>query len=321
MIFLNRKSPKLPVMDEFIRHLSKLKPVTICIAAICDVGYVDQKVYPKIILCADRFVSSLVQQEGAVVKIKKFTPYCLVMSSSNDSETSDMILERAMAKLRSLPEEEKLTLAQIVSIVRQECVSYKEERVSTEVLSKYNLLSKQVGVEPKAMISEAIKEIGDYDYQLEFQFIILGFDSPTEPHIYTINQDGAYRPNDLLGYAQIGSGGLLAYLQMTKSKHSKTDPSVSTIPLVYFAKKLSERAQGVGRVTDFYAIFYSFQEPPPKDYQCTIINLGRPELIKLMDESLATIEDYENNILDTMSQTVRSVLTKPKDATDISNNS
>jgi 20S proteasome alpha/beta subunit len=297
------------LMDEYIRHLSELEPVTICIAAICDVGY--EKLYPKIILCADRFVSSLVQQEGAMVKIKKLATHCLVMASSNDTETSDMLLERVRVKLQADADTsgKKYVISEIVDIVRQECIKYKEERISNEVLGKYNLIARKVGVDPKALVTDALEELDVYHYGLKCEFIIAGFDAPTEPHIYTVNQDGGYRSNDVLGYSQIGSGSLLAYFQMTKSGHSINDPSVNTIPIVYFAKKLSERAQGVGRITDLYAMFYSYHEKPPPNHVCSIMNLATQELIEQMDKSLEDIQRYETERLDAMGKEVHEVLT------------
>jgi 20S proteasome alpha/beta subunit len=300
-------------MDQFIRHLNAPEPMTVGIAAICDIGY--EKLYPKIVLCADRQVSSVVQYEGSGQKIKQMTPYCCAMASSTDSETSDMILEDARKKIQKRIQDGQsdLPIKDIVDIVKEECESFKQAMIEKDVLSKFNLTIKNTGTEPQTLAGRAIEEVNRYQYQLKFDFIILGFDSPTEPHIYVIDQDGNYRLCDSSGSAMIGSGSLLAFLQLTKSGHSKNEASVKTIPKVYFSKKVSERTGTVGRTTDLYAFFSTYVEPIPTKPTYRLVDFGTPGvLMEMMDGALDEIAKFENTKLTDLANTIYEILTGGK---------
>ena len=58
----------------------KLKPVTVCIAGICDAGTGT----PAIVFVADRLITAGIQFEGSQSKIKIMAPYCMAMQSSNE---------------------------------------------------------------------------------------------------------------------------------------------------------------------------------------------------------------------------------------------
>lgn len=230
----------------------KLKPVTICIAAICDID----KPAPAIVFCADRLISAgPIQFEGSTSKIKIMTAYCMAMQSSNDSLTSDAILEKAREKASKFDKPRKIV--EIVELIRAECLALKKQWIEDNILFKYNVTFDKLEVKPEATVAQAIKEVTDCknQYPFQFSFIVLGIEETKEAHLYTIDQDGQYWLQDSLGFATIGSGDYLAFPELTKHGYSRHFPAVVAIPRVYIAKKVAERVQGVGRHADLCILF------------------------------------------------------------------
>jgi hypothetical protein len=277
--------------DQFIRHLQHLKPVTVNIAAICDLDA--QTYYPKIVFSSDRLVSAGVQYEGGEPKIKQLTEYCYVMTSSNDSLTSDLILETIKDKIKSA--KNQMRIRDIVELLSEECVNFKRLRIEREVLSKYNLTSTNLNAPSETIINDAMKEVNDYEYPLECDFIVLGFDKETEPHLYKVNQKGDYRLCDSLGFVTSGSGGSLAFLEMTKYSYSRQEGMVTAIPRVYFAKKVSERAEGVGRYTDLYIMYPRIADNGKVTY--SVYEISATTLMNDLNKTFTEIQDNEGKKL------------------------
>jgi hypothetical protein len=121
--------------DYFIRYRSnktaRLKPVTICIAAICNVT-----LSPVVLFYADRLVSAGIQFEGGSSKVIHVTKNITVMESSNDSAASEMVLEGLRAKIDLT---KTYTVKQIAEMLAQECINHKKSELENNVVYRYNL--------------------------------------------------------------------------------------------------------------------------------------------------------------------------------------
>jgi hypothetical protein len=283
----------------------RLKPVTVCIAAICNINVPNQpELRPTIVFCADRLVSAGIQFESGEPKIKRITDYCYVMQSSNDSLVSDLILEKVCQKASLL--EKPVKIEEIVKIIRNECIAYRKEWTEDAILQKYNMAFEEFDVTPESIVSKAIEEVEDCEYPYVFQFIVLGIEPSFEAHLYVVEQDGRYRLYDSLGFAAIGNGGELAFLEMTKYGYSRNMPAILAIPKVYIAKKVSERAQGVGRYTDLAVLVFANKKGDP--FTPAIQALSTPEFIKKMEETYQTLMDSELKILNSLPKIVFEML-------------
>jgi hypothetical protein len=272
-------------MDEFIRCLmpNRERDMTVCIAAICDEGYDTH--LPKIVFCADRLVTAGVQFESGQPKIKMLAPNCFVMTSSTDSQSSDLILENTIGRLGV--GDQLRPISKIVELLGEECRKFKDLQIERDVFAKYKAAAKSIGADAKDVLHHAIEELQTYQYVLQCEFLLIGFDTPSEPHIYKIDQDGAYSLCDSTGFAAVGSGGWLAFLEMTKYAYSVHVGLNTAIPRVYFAKKVAERAAGVGRLTDIYSLAYIEKV---KSYQV----LGNTqEFIEEIEQTYQAIRKYE----------------------------
>ena len=73
------------------------------------------------------------------------------------------------------------------------------------------------------------------------------------------------------------------FLELTKHGYSRHFPAVVAIPRTYIAKKVSERAQGVGRITDLVILF--FNNPQGAEFLPTIQILSVPEFTQKLDDT------------------------------------
>lgn len=73
-------------------------------------------------------------------------------------------------------------------------------------------------------------------------------------HIFAIQHPGQLLPLATTGFGTIGSGGLHAGVRMSLGQHTRSATLVDTVYNVYEAKRASEVAPGVGKLTDMAVI-------------------------------------------------------------------
>src|SRR6185437_12229037 len=215
--------------DRFIRYRRKdnygLKKMTICIASICD-----KYENPKIVFCADKQIAGDVKFDRLMPKMRRIRRNCVVLESSDDVLISESILDDVEQRLKQ--ENDDLTIRQIVDIICKVCEEFKNKKIEKDVLSKYTHTSDFLKFDKNTYSQHALQERLNYKYP-PFEFIILGMDSPTEPHIFTVNHHGDYKPWDSVGYAVSGIGSDLAFSEMTKWNYSIFESLSLAITKVY----------------------------------------------------------------------------------------
>jgi len=307
---LYKKQPNR-YLKKYLKHkeIRGLEPVTVCIAAITNVGVVDKDKKPVplcIVFCADKLVSAGIEFESIEPKIRRITDYCYAMSSG-DAFASDLILRRVTQKI-GMPEK-TLSIEDIVKIISKECFDYKKEWYENNILWKYNLVFEAAKTTPESLVRNAVKDVEDYEYPLEFEFIVLGLEPSEEAHIFWMNQNGAYQLRDSLGFTTIGIGAQLAFPQMTKYGYSRYLPLISAIPIVYISKKVSERMQGVGQNTDLIVLHNNRTQEKPFAPMLWIAS-SQPDFMKQLDDAYLTIMKNETAELQNISQKVQEWLSK-----------
>jgi hypothetical protein len=227
--------------------------------------------------------------------------------SSGDAFESDLILERVRRKVGT--PENPLRIEEIVKMLSKECFDHKKEWFENNVLWKYNLVFEKAKTTPESIVGNAVKEVGEYQYQFEFEFVVLGIEPSNEAHLFYMNQDGAYQLQDSLGFTTIGIGKTLAFPQMTKYGYSRYVPISSAIPLVYISKKVSERMQGVGQLTDLAVLFNNMTKDAP--FVPTLwVPSTQPEFMKQLDDAYTTMIKNEAEELKNISKKVQEWLQK-----------
>ena len=137
-----------------------------------------------------------------------------------------------------------------------------------------------------------------------------------KPHIYKVDQKGNVALWDSLGFATTGSGGELAFLEMTKWYFGDDVPLPLAMPRIYFAKKSSERAEGVGRTTDF--AFLGYSPNTGGTMECNVYEISSDvELIKKLDKAFEDVRTSEAEILGHLATDINDVYkTKAKKRAD-----
>jgi 20S proteasome alpha/beta subunit len=90
-------------------------------------------------------------------------------------------------------------------------------------------------------------------FNLNVEIIIAGIDK-SKAHVSIIIHPGTIIPLDKLGYGAIGTGGIHAIMHLSLMGQTYQKELLETLCNVYFAKKASEVAPGVGQITDMAVI-------------------------------------------------------------------
>ena len=230
------------------QHSEKL--MTVCIAAIADANTES----PKIVFAADRLVSSWVNFESGVPKIRGLTNYAFVFIATNNAPIANGIILRVEEQIKSFSGK-KLTVEQIVQLISKECKNKLDGERERYVLSPFGLTYDEFIKKSKDMLKELANVImvnlcnfEDNDYEFEAEFMLIGIEE--KPSIYIINQKGEFTPSDYAGFATIGSGKYMAFPEITKFTYHPNVDMGQALVRVYNSKKIAERVGGVGKETD-----------------------------------------------------------------------
>jgi 20S proteasome alpha/beta subunit len=285
------------IFNRRLNYSNHRKNMTVCIAAICESG-----IEPKILLCADRLVSAGLQFEKGTSKIQRINHNCFALHASSDSLLSEKILDRV--KTRTQGENAKFSVKEIVDMFAEECIGLKKEKQEKDVISKYNFVADKAKIDPNKMIDKIMDELDYYPYP-NFEFIIAGFDSPDKPRLFKVNEEGYWTCHDSLGFTTTGDGQNLAFPEMTKWYYTTEQSMSLDIPRIYFAKRTSERIQGVGRSTDL--AFTVFREDiKTKELVVKFYDISADEgFIEKLDGSFEEFNTSEANIINKLAKDIQ----------------
>jgi hypothetical protein len=266
-----------------------VKPMTVCIAAICD-AYTEN---PKIIFAADRLVSAGIQFEHGIEKVYMINYNCYVMISSNDSLKTDMIVKRVESKVSG----KGVTVEETAKAFAKECEEQMKYEREKAILPKYGLSYDEL-IKKSSSVSEYLmkmiySDLSNWEYEFKAQFLVLGIDiNPYNPHIFIVQEDGDYKAYDYIGFATIGSGSDLAFPELAKFVYHPNINMDIAISRVYNAKKVAERVQGVGKWTDLH-ILHVYTDKTTKEK--SIIRWDAPEDFKsVLDRGILQMQAKEN---------------------------
>jgi len=287
-----------------VRHLTPVKPLTICIAARCEVG----SELPKIVFCADRMISAGLQFEHGVPKVQWVTQTSLVMTSSSDSLLSDGIAKKVQTRLLG----KTVDIEVVANTFREECLALKTRLIEQAVLTPLGLtheaLWKKSGEIPKEAFESIIDRLEGYGYDLQTKFMVFGIDKTGDlftPHIFLIDQDGNVEPQDFLGFCVIGSGDGMAFPEMTKHTWTPDVNFAEALVRVYNSKKAAERVGGVGKMTDLY-VLHVFQDDK-KVKQIGLWN-ATEEVRMLLDAGIENTDVKDHEVYETILSNLTKIL-------------
>ncbi len=280
------------------RYRKELKPMTVCIAAICDVVQQEGNIYPKIIYCIDKQITvenPPVAFEHGKPKMEMLTNSHYALVSSNDSLLSVMILESVKKSIRDKQVETK----ELVDLIKEKCIEFKNKKIEEDILIPLGLNHKSFidnsSKLPQQIVQSIIFSMQNYNYNFRTEIIIFGMDGVI-PHLYRIDENGNYTCYDFLGFVTVGNGYIHAFSEMTKYPYYTYVTMSEAILRVFISKRVSERASGVGKGTDFGLLTLGKNEKGELIPQMFDLN-SFPNLMDLLNKTYENLQAGYTKVL------------------------
>lgn len=214
--------------------------MTICLSTICNKG-------EYVIMIADSMITGeqlSIEFEQRTPKISKLSDHCVVSTAGNalvHTELFDAVRDE-IENLRSP------LIKDIVSCIKSCYVELRQRDIRERILSPRGFPTieyfYQVQNELVREVALTVQsEIDSYEYGLDV--LVAGVDSKGA-HIFHVLDPGTSFPFDSIGYHAIGSGESHAITTLIANEYHKDFDLPNALLLAYRAKKVAERAPGVG---------------------------------------------------------------------------
>lgn len=260
------------------RYRRKAKPLTICIAAICD----SETKNPKIIYCADKKLTGpyIEFEMGGSKFFETEQDNCFAMASGFITKAK-IVVDKVNSEIIQIQKSEnidRLPIRKIVDLFRKHSRIVREECLQDKVLSVYKMTNESYHEKLKSFPIEIrfkiLQEIDEFYRFFQLGFLVFGiegekFDNKVFPraYIYEVDSDGDWDDHSGEGYAMIGSGKIEAEPDITRKPYSSDLPYGEAVQRVYFAKKWSDKmAKGVGPTTEVGIIVFVVNEKKKDEY-------------------------------------------------------
>lgn len=225
--------------------------VTVCIAAVCESG-------KKIVVAADRMLTfpfpTNLEFETEEQKIEELASSCIALVSGSTAFATE-ILENVRKKLGGNLSPEIDNVLEIVKgeYTRTRMAKIDEMVISASLGGDYSRFLQKGGTLPNYLqVQSSVYQqlfMLTQQFNLNTDIIVAGIDS-IGAHISIVTHPGTILSLDKLGYGTIGTGGIHATICLSLSGQTSQKVLFETLYNVYAAKKASEKAPGVGEVTD-----------------------------------------------------------------------
>lgn len=217
--------------------------MTICVASIYGNGQ-------GVIMVADAMLTSdalAIQFEQKTPKIIPLTDKCMV-ATAGDALRPVELIERAM------PEIEKAkspTVSEIVRCLERCYKQMRHDKITTEILERRGIENLEVFYQmQRQMIPDVAmtiqSEIDGYDWGGSGLDLLIGGMDSKGAHIHQLSNPGSSLPFDAIGYQAIGSGLPHAMTTFIANNYHSSMSLERALLIAYEAKKVSEKAPGVG---------------------------------------------------------------------------
>lgn len=226
-----------------IESFSKKKgedKMTICISAICDEG-------KKIILASDSMLTNpglSLQFEQPTRKMTELSQSCIALTSGDALAHTEMF----GAVQQDIEALKKPSIDKIVKTVKDCYQNIRKREIEERILIPlgYRNFQEFLNAQQIMLPEIAMKTQRDIDmYQFGLSILLSGF-SGEKAHIFGIFDPGTSSCYDALGFHAIGSGLPHAVNTLIARECFPTTGWEEALMMVYEAKKMAEKAPGVG---------------------------------------------------------------------------
>lgn len=234
----------------------------------------------KVILLSDRMVTA-----GGGSLAFEHEPKYAMMSSNAIVLTAGSVLEPEILEDAKAEISERAPLRQIAERITESYRITRTKRVEQEILEKYGITSFEHFYNLQQRLHEdtnlgLLKRIEEYE--LGVALVLGGVDD--KGHLYYIDDPGACRSFDALGFCCVGSGDRHAEPVFAFYGFKPSISASQALQIGFEAKKRAEMAGGVGRETDAWLISRE------GCYEITSETIERLQQLRESQESLAKFQ-------------------------------
>jgi hypothetical protein len=230
--------------------------MTVCIAVSCEKNSAN----PRIVMVSDTLVTMGITSADALKGRWLADTWSVLMAGDDVTYAEDVISEAAI-QLGLKPTN---SLADAAAAMTHAYQTIRRKQIEDSYLSAYGLdmagfLAQSADYPTPTKRQSILDEIDKFN--LGCEFVVAGF-SPTTavPYIFQVCNPGKYIPQSLLGYWAIGSGEVNAITYLARRNQHANDALESTLYNAIAAKKLAEKAAGVGKTTVAYIMEFGKTE-------------------------------------------------------------
>lgn len=214
--------------------------MTICLAAICDNG-------KSVVLISDSMITGehlSIEFEHKTPKIIVLTENCAV-ATAGDALAHTELFEAVNLKVDKL---RTPRIAEIVECIKSCYVDLRQREVKERILNPRGIPNLRTFYQIQGSLVREIaltiqSEIDSYEYGLE---ILIGGIDEAGAHIHLVDDPGTSVAFDSIGYHAIGSGYPHAVTTLIANDYHQQFSLPKALLITYQAKKIAERAPGVG---------------------------------------------------------------------------
>ena len=221
--------------------------MTICIGAICQNKYV--------VIATDRMITvirpNIEYEQKGITKAIELTSNCVAATAGSALAFNPVFREACVG----IEKDSVKNISKIADIVRRSYVNQRNLKLEEEILSSVGL-SLQGYYQNNQMLQPQIaaallQQMQRYNYQL--WILIAGIDDHGG-HLWHIENPGRKACFDNIGFHAVGSGDHHAVSTFIANDFDPTIDLSHGLAIVYEAKKRSEKATGVGKLTDIMIV-------------------------------------------------------------------
>jgi 20S proteasome alpha/beta subunit len=221
--------------------------MTVCIGVICENG-------KAIIAIADKMITAShldIEFEHPSMKLTRLGDSCMIMTGGTVPHQTD-ILRRLKKKINS---HVKMPIPEIVQAAIDEFQQERLNRIENAILRPRGYTLEWYNANQAILDETLVLKIDGMmeDFELELVMLIAGIDEDGG-HLYVIYNPGEAAPLTDIGYAVIGVGEKHAESTLIMHNYSISTPLNKATYIAYEAKKIAEKAPGVGEETDILII-------------------------------------------------------------------
>lgn len=225
--------------------------MTVGIGAICEDGR-------AAVVAADKMVTfgnpmNLQTEPPKLKKIIELTDRTLMVFSGSTADGEE-IVNGAKPSIAVNPRQ---PVKDIAEAIKQSYARHKQRRVEDNILrpllgADFAQFQNMVAQSPTSTVLQQILGF-IMQHNLNTDLLVAGLDD-AGAQVFVVTHPGQLLPLATTGFGAVGSGAVHAGVRMSLAQHTSSASLVETLYNVYEAKRASEVAPGVGKLTDLAVI-------------------------------------------------------------------